>query len=111
MNEYKAEIITDQSVVFGVEVPHFKLIDIRYAYKYDDNNQKTEQVDAIILEGLCLASDYSKYNIKIPIEAAPKLQIGENFTLIGFSARLYSRFNRLFWSIKAKGVKAVKEGN
>lgn len=110
MNEYKAEIITDQSVVFGEEETQFKLIDIRYAYKYDDNNQKTDQVDSIVLEALALFGSYSKYNIKIPVEASPKIQILENFTLIGFSARLYSRQQRIFWSIKAKGIKAIKEG-
>lgn len=111
MNEYKAEIITNSSVVWGEEVTKFKLIDIRYAYRYDENNQKTDQIDSVVLEALCLGSDYSKYNIKIPIEASPKLQIGENFTLIGFSARLYARNNRVYWSIKAKGIKAITEGN
>lgn len=109
MNEYKAEIITDQSVVFG-EVTQFKLIDIRYSYKYDANNQKTDQIDGVVLEALCLGQSYDKWAIKLPIESAPKLQIGENFNLVGFSARLYSRQNRLFWSIKAKGIKAIKEG-
>ena len=109
MNEYKSEVITDQSVVFG-EVTQFKLIDIRYAYKYDENNQKTDQVDSVVVEALCLGSDYSKYNIKLPVEASPKIQIFENFTLLGFSARLYSRKDRLYWSIKAKGIKAIKEG-